>query len=393
MTKRLLTTFLALGLLALCLPARAQGFREAEIEYNRGALLLEMKDWPRAVFAFTKAYSIVQDPRYLGGLVKALSSKGDKEKALAQGELYLERIGGTPDEEVVGIVAALREELGANTGRVDLALSPAGGKLTVTSPDGRVQVVLNAEAALVRWLPVGLTRFEYEKDGFAPAAAELEVKAETAASGSIALGRAEGTGRLQVEANVEKARVLLDGKEAGVVPLQQDVGAGDHIVQVWAENHLAWTGVVDLPAGQTIKLKASLVPATDAVPSIPIPQVDVHRKSRFWRMSTWGWITMGLGVGALGGAGYLYYVWSQKWAKVLEAKTSEEQTQLANEANPYYLMTLGTGIGGGVLAGGGLLMVLLDKGDELEDVAPFEMLTLSPSFGPDGAFLGATWVF
>ena len=393
MTKRLLTTFLVLGLLCLCLPVRAQGFREAEIEYNRGALLLGMKDWPRAVFAFTKAYSIVQDPRYLGGLVKALAGKGDREKALAQGELYLERAGDTPDEDVVGIVAGLREELGANTGRVDLTLSPSGGKLTATSSDGRVQVVLNAEATLVRWLPAGLTRFEYEKDGFAPQATELEVKAEAPVAATVRLDRAEGAGRLQVEANVEKARVMLDGKEAGVAPLQQEVAAGDHIVQVWAENHLAWTGVVDLPAGQTIKLKASLVPATDAVPSIPIPQVDVHRKSRFWRMSTWGWITMGLGVGALGGAGYLYYVWSQKWDKVLQAKTSEEQTRLANEANPYYLMTLGSGIGGGLLAGGGLLMVLLDKGDDLEDVAPFEMLTLSPSLGPDGAFLGATWTF
>ncbi|MBM4354931.1 MAG: PEGA domain-containing protein [Deltaproteobacteria bacterium] len=390
---RLLTAFLAAGLLLAWAPVRAQGFREAEIEYNRGALLLEMRDWPRAVFAFTKAYSFVQDARYLAGLVKALHGKGDKEKAVAQGELYLERAGGSPDPDVVAIVAALRNELGANTGRVDLFLSPSGGKLTLTSPDGRVQVVLNSEATLIRWLPVGKTRFEYEKDGFSAAALDLDVKAETAATGAIALARAEGPARLQVESNVDRSRVLLDGKEAGVAPLLQEVPAGDHVVQVWAENHLAWTGVVDLPAGQVVKVKASLVPAADTVRRIPTPRLEVHRKSRFWRMSTWGWITMGLGVGTLGGAGYLATVWSAKNDETAKAKNKEEWTRLNDEAYPYFLMTLGTGIGGGILAGGGLLMVLMDKGDDLEDVAPFEMLTISPSFGPDGAFLGATLAF
>ncbi len=387
-------------LLLLCVlsfwstPVSAQGFREAEIEFNRGELLLEMKDHPRAIFAFNKAWSIVPDLRYLSGLTRAYHAKGEGEKALVHGELYLERAGETPDERVVDIVKELRRQLGDSRARVDLQLFPAGGKLTVVLADGTKETSAVSESTVTRWLPVGDVVVLYEKDGFAPVKQALQVDRSKTVSATLSLSDAAGEAELVIDANVRNAVVYLDGKEAGRTPFKQRVEAGDHIVQVWAENHLAWTGVVDAPAARAVSVQASLVPATQKVAGLPVPRVEVEERSRFWRLSTWGWVTMGAGIAAGGGAGYLYYSFTQKWAEVQEApEGSDEETQLFSEATFLYNMTMVAGIAGGALIGGGLLMVLLDKGDEMEDAATFELLTLSPGITPDAVFLDAAFSF
>jgi len=388
--------FLTISLFVSLCPGRGygQGYQEAEIEHNRGELLLEMKDYPRAIFAFKKAYGIMPDLRYLSGLARAYAAKGDPEKALIHGQTYLARAGENPDARVVRAVANARAKVTATASRVDLSLFPSGGRLTFVLANGERQIRVPESDRVTRWLPHGDTVVTYEKEGFEPRTAKFEVLPEKVVDVAVELARTQGESELVVVSNLEDALVYLDGKEAGKTPFKQRVPAGDHVIQVWSRNHLAWSGVVDAPANRSVDVNATLVPARERVNYLPVPRLMVEEPSRFWSLSTWGWITMGAGVGALGGAGYFYTVWQTKWAEVSKAASgSDEQQRLYDESMQVYLATLGSAIAGGVLVGGGLLMVLLDSGDELEESSPFELLTLSPAMAPGGLYLDATFSF
>ena len=392
MTARLAALMVVVAVTLVSARGLAQGVREAEIEFNRGELLLEMKDYPRAIFAFKKAYSIVPDNRYLAGLAKAFLKKGNKEKALVYAELYLERETRAPKKKVIDMASALRDELSEKAGRVEIHLFPPGGKLSVLVGDEKRETTVVDGARVVRWLPLGEATLVYEKESFGLRKVDVAVTRGETAEVDLLLDQAEGQGELVVDSSVDDSLVYIDGKEVGRTPLTQKVEAGDHVVQVWAQNHLAWTGVIDAAAHRAVSVKAKLTPSKTPVSAIPTATMVVD-ESGGWSMSTWGWITMGLGAAALGGAGYFYLQMFDKLTLAGETKDDDEKAQLVSEVNTLWILTLASGVGGGVATGGGLLMVLLDDSEEEAEATPFELLTISPSPRQGGFTLEAAWTF
>lgn len=386
-----LTGVLVLALLAPVSSLSAQGFREAEIDFNRGELLLEMRDYPRAIFALKKAYSIVPDNRYLAVLTRAYAAKGDGESALVYGELYLQREREKPRQKVIDLVGKLRSDLADSSGEVLVRLFPSQGKLTVLRADGERDSRIVSESEVSRWLPLGQTTIIYEKDGFAPKEIDVSVDKGKLAEVDVILERAAGEGELVVEANVAHAQVYVDGQPVGAVPLRTSVEAGDHVVQVWTENHLAWTGVVDVAPSRSVSVTAKLTPSKTPVAAIPTHRIIVDEKSS-WTLSTWGWITMGVGVAAFGAAGYLYKAAMDKAAEANNVKGKEQDDLLADAQTMWFGMMGSAAVGGGAV-GGGLLMILLDDSKDDENAAAFELLTLSPAILPNGAGLNAVWTF
>jgi len=390
---RFIRVLLSVAILCVTAECLAQGYRDAEVEYNRGQLLMELRDYPRAIFAFNKAYGQIPDNRYLAGLVKACFRKGEKEKALVFGERYVDRAGDNPDQEVVEIVRGLHGELGASMGRLELTLYPAGGKLSVTDSTGERRMQVGVESPAIVYATPGKCGVEYEKEGFSPGKAETELAREGVVQLSLSLERAKGESELVIDSNVTAALVTVDGKNAGSTPVKMKVEAGSHVVQVWARNHLAWTGVVDAPALKAVSIQAGLVPAQGRVESMPVPYVAVEESGSFFSLSLLGWTTMALGVGAGGAAAYEYLQFTDTWAKAGKAK-GDEKKRLESEGMSAYYIALGAGGAAAALIGGGLLMVLLDDDEEdVRDVAPFEMLTFSPGWSPGGLVLDATFSF
>ncbi len=166
MAQRFFVSLLPLFICVVATNAAAQGFRDAEIEFNRGELLLEMRDYPRAIFAFNKAFTILPDQRYLAGLARAYYGKGERERALVHGQRYLERAGENPDPEVKGLVTELRSEFTKDRGQVNVTLFPQGGKLIVVREDGSQETTAVTEKEVTRWLPLEAVTLVYEKDGF-----------------------------------------------------------------------------------------------------------------------------------------------------------------------------------------------------------------------------------
>ena len=391
MTARLAAFTVVVAMTLFSAQGFAQGVREAEIEFNRGELLLEMRDYPRAIFAFKKAYSIVPDNRYLASLAKAFLKKGNKEKALVYAELYLERETRSPRQKVIDMAAKLREELADVAGRVEIHLFPPGGKLSVLVGDEKLETTIIDDGRVVRWLPLGEATIVYEKDSFGLRKVDVTVTRGESAEVELLLDKAEGQGELVVDSSVRDSTVYIDGKEVGRTPHTQKVEAGDHVVQVWAENHLAWTGVIDAPAQRAVNVKAKLTPAKTRVSAIPTTHMVVD-ESGGWSMSTWGWITMGLGAAALGGATYFYLQALDKYT-LAGAADGEDRDQLIADGGTLWTLALGAGVAGGVATGGGLLMVLLDDSGEEAEAVPFELLTISPSPRQGGLTLDAAWTF
>lgn len=373
--------------------ASAQGIREAEIEFARGQLLLDMKDHPRAVFSFAKAYSIQPDNRYLAGLVVACEGDGQMERALVLGEDYLARESDRPDPRVVDVVSRLRTEYAAGRGKVAFAVTPPGGTLVLYSHEGSRETVNLEDSRGVRWLRRGSWSAKYERDGYEPVSVAFDVTSGEPLDLTFAATRMEGDADLVVTSNVAAARVFIDGQEVGKTPLKARIPSGDHVVQVWAEDHVAWSGVVDALVGSGVTVQANLVRSMEPVRSIPVQTMDVRRR-RALSLAGWGWITMGAGVAMGGGAGYFYYVMFDKATEAQDLPAGDpRRTELSQQVQTNWLSAVILGSVGGAMIGGGLLMVLLDKGDKGEESTPFELLTLTPSSDGRGAFLDAAWTF
>jgi hypothetical protein len=67
------------------------------------------------------------------------------------------------------------------------------------------------------------------------------------------------TGSLYVDSRPSGARVLIDGKEVGVTPVQiAQVRAGAHVVRLELTGHRTWTASARVVAGQVARVTGSL---------------------------------------------------------------------------------------------------------------------------------------
>lgn len=372
-------------------PARAQGFREAEMEFQRGRLLLEMRDFAKASESVLKAFRMIPETRYLPSLALSFQGIGDLERALVYGEMYLDRQLESPDEEIVKLVTELREGFARGKGKVVLDVAPLGGVLTLKSGNEAVLESLVEGGPVVRYLPVGDWSVGYRKEGFLPSELSLTLSAEPQ-SVRMDLARMAGKSEVRIQGNLAGARVRMDGVEVGTVPFKAKVESGDHLFQVWAPDHVEWTGVVDALPGKVVEVTANLVRAQGKVVDFPRYDLAVEGEGGV-SMSLFGWIVMGLGVGAGGAAGYFFYDMYATNDELILLKDGDPRIPgLDQKVRDDWLYGVISGGVAGALVAGGLLMVLLDTDDE-DAPAGMELLALQPWSLPGGGGLNAAWVF
>jgi hypothetical protein len=119
-----------------------------------------------------------------------------------------------------------------------------------------------------------------EKPGFNPVEQDIEVGVGDTSEVKVELTRVD-YGRIRVVANRPDAEVFIDGKSAGMVPVERDVKGREHTVKVSAPNMKDWKEDVVVENGQVTPVRVRLRPAANRAGA---------------------WVTAGVAAGLLGGA-------------------------------------------------------------------------------------------
>lgn len=244
------------------------------------------------------------------------------------------------------------------------------------SPKALTQVAL-AEQALGRWISAEahLTDALKNKDAW------IE-KRRAPLEGALATIR-ERLGRLEVLGTPAGAKVLLNGKDVGVLPLKAPmrVVAGTIAVDVLADGHRPTSRNVVVNAGslarETINLvpelaKAEPPPPPPATPPLPTTGTTTDVSSgpnlMIWGVVSGAAALAGIGVGAAGLAIRNSNINSYNDDSIclVDGKTRDENCgDKLDSANTGEAMAIGGFVAGGALAVTSVLLFLFDGDDEV----------------------------
>jgi len=381
------------GLLALLLamlppgPAAAGGYPEAEKAFSMGRLLVNLGDTTRGIFELKQAASIMPSPRYFKAIVEVYRGLGKDEQALSWGERYLNMTTPEERDEAIAVwLGQVRKRLRTSRVRVMIRVFPEDSRLEYTSEDGTVRAGVSEsdDGRLVWWLVPGRGTLSVRRDGWETVERELTLDAGATEEIQVLLKRAAGEGDLVIESPVAGAEVRIDGRVAGVTPLEITRPAGRYVIQVWAKNHTDWTGFATVTPDKATRVQVYLTRSPGA--TAPGRQtIRWEPASKGLSLSTWGWITLGVGVAMGGAAGYTGWA---SFDRVAKAQKYEEGTpeynRYASEMQSFWAATLALGSVGGAAVAGGLLMVLLDDKAKRDNEATLELLSFTPEVTPDG---------
>jgi hypothetical protein len=181
------------------------------------------------------------------------------------------------------------------------AAAPKGpdGKLVLTSTTDGAQVFIDGElvGAVPLKEPLSLKPGKYTlklvKRGFTEYIDVFTIKARKETKLDIDLLPVAGI--LRVTANVPGARVFIDGKFAGEVPLEADAPVGARAIKVTKAGYREQVKSVEMIAGQASNLDVTLeeLPA-DQNPFRPAPP-----KALKWYEKWWAWAVIAGGASAL----------------------------------------------------------------------------------------------
>lgn len=235
-------------------PSAGEGARaRATPLFRRGVELVEEQRWSEALEAFREASEVFPSPILVFDIAYC-------QRALGQFVLALE-----------GFRRFLAMDQGVASNRADEArgyareLETRIGHLTVTLPAGLVSgLELQVDGqrrevtgpSLTFTLDPGRHTVQLRHEGYAPLFEDRDLPP----GGEVRIDAQPHRlpGHIEVRATVEGARVLLDGEDLGLVPLQQEVEPGHHEVVVRADGYVPHRSVLDLLPGGTASVRATL---------------------------------------------------------------------------------------------------------------------------------------
>ncbi|MGE5814967.1 MAG: PEGA domain-containing protein, partial [Acidobacteriota bacterium] len=158
----------------------------------------------------------------------------------------------------------------AERSRAAVPTTPPRGRLVVRSNPSGAAVFVNGRRRgttplALRDLAPGTYTVRVARNGYADSSRRVSVGGSSVREVTVRLARPTPpapttfTGSLYVDSRPRGARVLLDGKEVGVTPMQiPDVRAGAHVVRLELTDHRTWTTSARVVAGQVVRVTGSL---------------------------------------------------------------------------------------------------------------------------------------
>jgi hypothetical protein len=143
-------------------------------------------------------------------------------------------------------------------------VAQAGGILKVYSNIKGARVFLNDEeigkTPTIRLLPPGKYKVRLVLQGYETYEEQLEILANKAVTVNATLTKIVGS--IEVVANVDGARVFLDGQEKGQTPnvALEDLPSGAYQIEVKKPGYAPYTGPITVKPNVRLKLRVELVP-------------------------------------------------------------------------------------------------------------------------------------
>jgi hypothetical protein len=248
---------------------------EARLHFQQGVALYKEQSFDAALAEFQGAYAISAEPVVLynlglthKALFRYVEAVDALERYLAESAARGQPVAKARRAEVEKLVAEMRSLLAD----VTLVVKPADAAVTV---DGR-PVALGLEGVVK--LAAGSHVVEATAPDHVADKRALTVFAGVAQTVALTLAEVPHTGRLRVQAAELGARVAVDGKDAGPSPVELELVAGGHSVEVAAPGFVTSRQEVVVAVGQSRVVAVTLErPRAPEPPAAPL-----YRKWWFW---------------------------------------------------------------------------------------------------------------
>ncbi len=263
--------------------------------------------YSQAVEGFKKAYEITKDPAYLYN-VAALLLLRLKDPAGAWDYAMRYRDEARSDEErreAEDLIAQAEAELQKTHGRLVVSTLPTGADLWLDE--------VSATHRLTRttvWLRPGSYTVIARAAGHAEARTPVVVRLGVTNEVTIRLVAEQAT--LEVLSQTPACRVRVDERDLGQTPVRVALDPGSHVIRAEAEGYNPFEQRVVLGPGESLVVRADLLPIAREVVTAPLPAkpepppVREAPSEAGWDQRTWSWAAIGGGA-ALVVAGTVLY--------------------------------------------------------------------------------------
>ena len=334
------------------------------------------------VDGFQRAYALNPNPSYLYNIATVLTDAvQDPARAYPWAVRYLTVARNDKERgEARDLLQKLDAVLGRTLGKLEVTSTPADARIYL---DRKAPDTLLLHAA---WVTPGSHIVLAEAAGYQPAQSSVVVA--QGAPVSVALVLVPTQTVLRVESRTKDASVFVDGLFAGIAPQEVRTKAGSHLVRAEAAGHKPLDQEVTLAVGQTLLVRADLIPVAIEVPP-PVQTVAAKRGMSPRRIGAWSAMGVGIALVAAGSVSYglAYRDFKQMSSAYdrLDPNSASVQDEYRKNVQPWWdsattkriaALTCLT-LGGAALASGLVLYFL-----------PESKVTVAPG-GPGGAGLSA----
>jgi PEGA domain len=238
-------------------PPPASKLSEARLHFQQGVALFQDQNYDASLAEFEGAYVISKEPIVLYNMGLTYKALFRYPESIEKLTMYLDEAGARvpaisrdKKSEVEKLIADMKSLLAD----VTLVVSPAGAAVTM---DGR-PVIMGLDGVVK--VAAGSHAIAASATDFALARREIIVVAGTPQTVSLTLTPVPRGGHVRVAATQIGARVSIDGREVGPAPVDLDLLAGGHQLDVSAPGFVPHHGEIVVAAGQSRDVAVSLEP-------------------------------------------------------------------------------------------------------------------------------------
>ena len=277
-----MTLLISTVFLRPALAEQAAGMAEARRLFERGVELFSEESYPAALASFESSYALRESPVVLFNIAMCQRALFRFPDAIDSFREYLRRWGEGADRERRDEIAQLIEAMGAQLLLLSVNVSITDAEIMV---DG--ELVGRTPLAEPLRLGPGEHVVEARAPGYEATREVVTVTGPGERDLTMTPQPLHSTGRLRVSADVEDARLSVDGETVGPLPAEVELSEGVHSIEVRAQDFEPRSEEIQVTAGETHNLELHLEPSEGE-------DVGIEPLRRPWYTTWWFWTAVGI---------------------------------------------------------------------------------------------------